>query len=178
MSQSTSLRPIRNRIPFIPLVLVMITAVAIPAWAGTQLRIASVPPTYTPTAGSQVPEPVSMRGYFFEVEKETGRARVVIEYTYPNWPAFGLDGGPGPAPTIAQIPGLRYHVPSNKVVYDVDGRSVVCANVRDRKASFWNRSKVVPTGACKVTFRLVKHSEDDGWSIRRFSVIDTYFEAE
>ena len=36
-----------------------------------------------------MPERVSMEDFRFEVNKETGRARVVVDYTYPDMPAFG-----------------------------------------------------------------------------------------
>src|SRR5580765_2221675 len=56
----------------ISVALLMAGALAIPMSAETKMKIASVGPQYTPKAGSQLPEPVSMRGYFFEVERETG----------------------------------------------------------------------------------------------------------
>jgi hypothetical protein len=43
-----------------------------------------VSPAYFPTAGNEAPQPAAMRSFSFEVEPETGRARVVVEYTYPD----------------------------------------------------------------------------------------------
>jgi len=162
----------------IPVTLLIVTTLAIPMLAETKMKIASVGPQYTPKAGSQLPEPVSMRGYFFEVEKETGRARVVIDYTYPNQAAYGFDGGAGPQPTMAQIPGLRYDAASKAVRYDTEGRSVVCATVRDHRILFWSRSSIVPTGACKISSQPMDQADDTGWSIRRFRTIDTFFEVD
>jgi len=162
----------------ISVALFMAATLAIPMSAETKMKIASVGPQYTPKAGSQLPEPVSMRGYFFEVEKETGRARVVIDYTYPNQAAYGFDGGAGPQPTMAQIPGLRYDPASKAVLYDAAGRSVVCATVRDQKVLFWSRSSIVPTGACKINSQPMDQVADTGWNIRRFRTIDTFFEVD
>src|SRR5262245_56963389 len=83
-------------------------AVAPASWGNQETRIGSVPPQYTPTAGTEEPEPVSVQNYSFEVQPDTGRARVVVEYTYPDQAALGREGGIGPLPTKAQLPGLRY----------------------------------------------------------------------
>ena len=162
--------------PSILLAVAMIVVIAAPAWAESQVKIASVAPEYRPTAGLEVPEPVSMQSYSFEVEPETGRARVVIDYTYPDQPAFGMDGGAGPEPTMAQLPGLKYDAAAKAVVYDAGGKRTVCAMVRDRKLLFRKGRAVAPTGACAVTSRLDEHVEDTGWSIRRFTAVDTFFE--
>jgi hypothetical protein len=162
--------------PSIPLFLGAAAIVAIPSWADTRIKIASVRPEYTPTAGSEMPEAVSMQSFSFEVEPETGRARVVIDYTYPDQPAFGLDGGAGPEPTKAQILGLKYDAGAKTVVYDDGGKKTVCAMVRDRKTTFRKGLAVTPTGACVVTSRREEHVEDTGWSIRRSPAIDTFFE--
>ena len=64
--------------------------------------------TVQPTTGSELPEPVSMAGFSFQINQRTGRARIVVEYTYPDQPIFGIDGGAGPKPTYIQLPGLTY----------------------------------------------------------------------
>ena len=63
---------------------ILIAAIAIPSWADSVIKIGSVSPAYFPTAGNEAPQPVAMRSFSFEVEPETGRARVVVEYTYPD----------------------------------------------------------------------------------------------
>jgi hypothetical protein len=117
-----------------------------------------------------------MQSYSFEVEPQTGRARVVIDYTYPDQAAFGMDGGAGPEPTMAQLPGLKYDAAAKAVVYETGGKRTVCAMVRDRKSFFRKSLAVTPTGACAVTSRLVEHMTDNGWSIRQFPTVDTFFE--
>ena len=57
----------------ISLPLLLILAVAIPLLGRSQIKLASVPSEYVPTAGSELPEPVSMASFFFEVNEETGR---------------------------------------------------------------------------------------------------------
>jgi hypothetical protein len=121
-------------------------------------------------------EPVSMQRYSFEVEPATGRARIVIDYNYPDKAAFGLDGGAGPEPTMAQIPGLKYDAAAKAVVYDTGGKRTVCATVRNRTFLFRKNLDVIPTGACAVTSRLVEHLTDNGWSIGRVPTVDSFLE--
>src|SRR5262245_3919694 len=105
----------------ISLPLFLMLALPAPAPASTRMKIDTVPPEYTPTAGAELPEPVSMETFYFEVNKEMSRARVVVEYTYPDEPVYGLDGGLGPRPTFAQLPGLTYDPSAHAVVYDEGG---------------------------------------------------------
>jgi len=161
---------------FAPLAVAIVAGMAAPSWAESQVKIASVAPEYRPTAGPEMPEPVSMQSYSFEVEPQTGRARVVIDYTYPDQAAFGMDGGAGPEPTMAQLPGLKYDAAARAVVYETGGTRTVCATVRDRKSLFRKGLAVTPTGACAVTSRLVEHMADNGWSISQFPTVDTFFE--
>jgi len=124
--------------------------------------------TVQPTAGSELPEPVSMAGFSFQINQRTGRARIVVEYTYPDQPIFGIDGGAGPKPTYIQLPGLTYDQDAKTVVYDEGAARTVCANVRKGRFLLWQRTVIEPTGACVVSARTVDHAEDDGWNIRRF----------
>lgn len=118
-----------------------------------------------------------MAGFHFEVNPETERARVVVEYTYPDQVIFGGDDDQrGPEPSKVQIPGLKYLPDTQSVVYEADGRETVCANVNQRKGLFGIRLHIKKTGLCTVTAEKTKHAEDDGWQIRRFTAIDTYFE--
>jgi hypothetical protein len=160
----------------VPLAVAMITGMAGPSLAESQVKIASVAPEYRPTAGPEMPEPVTMQRFSFEVEPATGRARVVIDYTYPDQAAFGMDGGAGPEPSMAQFPGLRYDATAKAVVYEAGGKRTVCATVRDRESFFRKSMAVTPTGACAVTSRLVEHMADNGWSISHFPTVDTFFE--
>lgn len=141
-----------------------------------RIRIDTVPDHYSPTDAT-INEPVSMQGFHFEVNPETRRARVVVDYTYPDELMYERnDDNRGPRPTIAQIPGLKYDVVDQEVVYRANGKTSVCANVEDHKGIFGRHLRVKSTGVCTVEAEDVKHAKDDGWAIRRFKAIDTYFE--
>lgn len=153
-----------------------VPAIAADSSAHTRIKIDTVPNEYTPT-NAPVREPVSMSSFHFEVNQETVRARVVVEYTYPDELVYEQDDdGGGPRPTIAQIPGLKYDLLAHTIVYEGDGKTTVCANVEERKGVLGKHLKIKNTGSCLVTAEDVKHAEDDGWSIHRFKAIDTYFE--
>ena len=55
------------------------------------------------------------------------------------------------------------------------GRRTVCANIHNGKILFWHRSIIEPRGACVVSARIADHTDEDGWTIRRFPTIDTFF---
>ena len=150
--------------------------VPLPFYASTRVKIATVPAEFTPYAGPGLPEPVSMFDYYFEVNEETTRARVVVEYVYRDQFVFAGDDGHVPEPTYAQIPGLIYEPSTRAVIYERDGQKTVCAVVQERSRRLLARQRVKPTGKCKVTAMTTEHAEDDGWKIRRFRAIDVYFE--
>lgn len=142
----------------------------------TRIKIATVPDEYTPTS-TLTREPVSLEDFGFEVNPETVRARVVVDYTYVDRNIYGPnDDYRGPESTIVQIPGLKYLPQAHTVVYEADGKQTVCADIQQRKGLFGVRLHIKKTGLCKVTAERTKHAEDDGWQIRRFTAIDTYFE--
>jgi hypothetical protein len=142
----------------------------------TKIKIDKVPNDYAPV-NVTVHEPVSMRDFHFEVDEETARARVVVEYTYPDELVYGPDdAGRGPRPTVVQITGLHYPPLTGTVMYEGDGKRTVCASVVERKGIFGRRFSTRNTGSCIVTSEDAEHREDDGWSIRQYRAIDTYFE--
>jgi len=144
--------------------------------APMRIKIATVPDEYTPTS-TLTREPVSMEDFRFEVNPETARARVVVNYTYADQNIYGPDDdNGGPVPTIVQIPGLKYLPQAHAVIYEAAGKQTVCADVQQRKGLLGVRLHVKNTGLCTVIAERAKHAEDDGWEIRRFTAIDTYFE--
>ena len=145
-------------------------------YAGTSIKIATVPAEFTPYGGPGLPEPVSLSGYYFELNEETGRARVVVDYMYRDQMVFAGEDAHGPDPTYAQISGLTYDRAAHAVVYQRDGQKTVCALVEERRSRFLPRLRVKGTGKCTVTATNTDHAEDDGWRIRRFRAIDVYFE--
>ena len=149
-----------------------------PVSASTKVKIATVPNEFTPYAGPGLPEPVFMSGYYFEVNEQNNRARVVVDYSYRNQVVFAGDDAHGPEPTYAQIPGLIYDPSAHAVVYERNGQKTVCAIAQESRGRFGRRLKLKATGKCTITAIETEHSEDDGWKIRRFRAIDVYFEAQ
>jgi hypothetical protein len=147
----------------------MALAVAVPALADSKIRIDTVPATYEPPL-SMYAQPLSLGGYHFEANEETGRARVVVDYSYDVINPGEYD--PGPEPTIAQIPGLTWDASTRSVVYEANGRRTVCA------VAYQGRHlKLKNTGACTITTTEGEHTTDDGWSLHHFKAIDVWFEA-
>lgn len=150
---------------------------AVSVSANSRIKIGTVPSEYAPINSPTNREPVSLSSYRFEVEPQTGRARVVVEYTYPDQMTFGPDDDSGgPASTIVQLPALRYDAGAHAVVYDSNGTKSVCATVDERSGPFGHHLKVKNTGACTVSVVAADHTEDTGWNLRRFSALDTYLE--
>jgi hypothetical protein len=152
-------------------------AFAIPVSANSKIQIDTVPSEYIPINSPTNRETVSLSSFHFEVNQETGRARVVVEYTYPDQMTYGpADDAGGPRPTIAQLPGLTYDAAAHAVVYDSSGTKTVCATVSEQSGLFGHHLRVRSTGACTVTTNVANHAVDTGWDIRRFRAVDTYFE--
>ncbi len=160
---------------FVVLVLTIPTMAA-SATRPVRIKLDTVPDEYTPT-NAVVAEKVSMESFHFEVNPETARARIVVRYVYPDELIYQVDDDKGgPQSTFAQVPGLRYDPKAHTVVYEADGIQTVCAQVQERKGAFGTRLRIENTGHCLVTAEHTRYAEDDGWEIRRFSAIDTYFE--
>ena len=147
-------------------------------FASTSIKIATVPAEFTPYSGPGLPEPVSMSGYYFEVNEETARARVVVDYMYRDQMMFAGEDGHIPEPTYAQIPGLVYEPSTRAIVYERDGRKTICAVVQERRTRFLSGPRVKPTGNCTVSAKATDHAEDNGWRIQRFRAIDVYLEIQ
>ena len=108
------------------LAFLMLLAVAAQSPAATKIKIDSVPANYKPSCGAETAQPVSMAAFHFEVNRETNRARVVVDYTYPDAAVCGADGGLGPQPTQVQPAGLTYNKEEHEVVYSEEER-IQCA---------------------------------------------------
>jgi hypothetical protein len=154
-------------------------ALPIPASAISSVPIDTVPPEYAPINGPQTAEPVSLSSFHFEANRETQRARVVVEYTYPDAMIYARgDPTAGLQSTVAQISGLSYNLVDHEAVYESNGAKTVCAMVEDRGGLFGHYEKISNTAACSVTARLEDFAEDDGWGIHRFRARDTYFNVQ
>jgi len=150
-------------------------AVGVPLYANTRIKIDTVPSEYAPINSPTNREPVSLSSYRFEVNEQTGRARVVVEYAYPDELTYGPDDpARGPRSTIVQLPELTYDPGAHAVAYDSNGKKVVCATVSEKSGLLGRHLEVKSTGACTISTEFTEHSEDDGWSIHRFPALDTY----
>ncbi|MGA2186789.1 MAG: hypothetical protein ABSH47_27585 [Bryobacteraceae bacterium] len=148
---------------------------AVPALADSRIRIDTVPATYLPVEG-MYGQPVSMAGYRFEVNEETGRARVVVDYTYRDQIMVDQNANPsavdpGPNSTTVQIQGLTWNPTTRSVVYEAGGKQTVCAVAQSEK-----HLKLKNTGSCAVTTTEGEHTTDDGWSLHQSKAIDTWLE--
>jgi len=150
-----------------------------PARANSIVKIDTLPTEYIPINSPTNREPLSLAGFHFEVNLETQRARVVADYTYPDFMIYQPnDPAKGPRSTIAQIPGLKYDLATHEVVFESQGTRTVCATVAEQSGILGRRVKVRNTGACRVVTRVMEQTEDDGWNIHHFSVMNAYFEAQ
>lgn len=147
------------------------------ASANSVIKIDTLPTEYVPVNSPTNREPISLAGFHFEVNPETVRARVVADYTYPDFMIYEPnDPTRGPRSTIALVPGLKYDPAAHEVVFEANGARTVCATVTERSGLLGRHVKIRNTGACMVTTRLSELTEDDGWSIHRFPVINAYLE--
>ena len=143
--------------------------------AGTKVKVATVPAEYTPVA-STFGQPVSLAKYYFEVNTETHRARLVVEYRYPNEGFYLIDGdGGGPQPSLIQVPGLSYDARSSQVVYDAGGKRTVCAVGLGEGR---NGVKMQNTGDCTVSTVAKAEAVDDGWALHHIKALEVWFTAD
>jgi hypothetical protein len=162
---------------FLMVALILTAAPARTATANESVQIGSIPALYAPENHPSSRELVSMSGYHFEVNIETCRARVVVEYTYPDQISYGpYDDFRGPSPTFSQVKGLAYDPESREVVYSVDGERIVCAKVELGHGLLGDHIHVKNTGACVVTSAAATHVRDDGWAQHRDKTLDTFLE--
>jgi hypothetical protein len=161
----------------IAIVISAVLALAGQACANTTVAIDSVPSEYLLVNSITNREPVSVSGFHFEVQPETGRARVVVEYTYPDQMMYGGDDPlRGPQPSFAQIPGLKYDPAAHAVIFDADGTKAVCASAREHQGLFGQHLKITNTGACSVSAAPSIHTVDTGWNLIRVRTLDTFLE--
>src|ERR1700728_98618 len=163
--------------PAIAISLFALLAVATQASANTAAKIDAISYEYTLVNSITNREPVSVSSYHFEVEPETGRARVVVEYTYPDQMIYGGDDPlRGPQSSFSQIPGLKYDAAAHAVIFKGDGTKAVCANVTEHQSLFGQHLKVTNTGECSVTAVPNIHTVDTGWNLIRVRSLDTFLE--
>ena len=117
-----------------------------------EILLTTVPSEYTPTAGIEMPEPVSVERTSFELSRN-GRPRIEIDYTYPDLPNFGADGGRGPEPSFVRVPGLAYDAVMKALVFHDGEKEIACATETGK------HHRLQPTGKCVVEAKLIQQGE-------------------
>jgi hypothetical protein len=157
----------------------VVAFLAFSAKANEKIQVDSVAPDYTPINSPTLSEPVSVSGYHFQINPERTRARLVVDYTYPDEMIYlPNDDAKGPMPTVVQLPGLTYDAINHEVVYVASGQRTVCATVAEKNGLLGHRIQVKNTGACTVSAVTANHAVDDGWTVHRISALDVYLNVD
>jgi len=138
-------------------------------------KIVTIPAEYTPPV-SAFSEPVNVEGYHFEVNRDATRARVVVEYGYPDELyeiSIGYVGGL--SATRVQLPGLRWDPEEHAVVYQAGDKETKCAVARGTPGSHF---RLRNTGACTVSTTAAILKSDDGWNVRSLKGLDVWLDTK
>ncbi len=73
------------------------------------------------------------------------------------------------------VPGLSYDREKSEVVFDADGRRVVCATVQQRGWWIFKHEDIEATGDCELTHRYVKVPTDNGFAIDHIEHFEVHF---
>jgi hypothetical protein len=146
----------------------LVPALVVPmAWASeTGTPLAVVRAAFVPVSGTGLPARVSLSSFYFEVNQQTGRARVVIDYAYDGQQS-SEDGARGPAPSYVQDKNLIYDAKAHTIVYWHDGNATICATVFGKR-----RMKAKTTGRCFVRAIYAEHVHDNGWALVKSQTLE------
>ena len=75
------------------------------------------------------------------------------------------------------VPGLSYDKGVGQIVYSSEGKSVVCANVREAGSWIFKSQRIEPTGDCELTRKYVKVPIDDGFAVDVIEHFEVHFKA-
>lgn len=145
-----------------PMVLALSLAAAVPAAtaAGDATRIFN-----TPTGAAE-----ASKSKRFGINDELGRAWVEVEMYYSTSESTDYHQ--------VAVPGLSYDRERAEVVFDAEGRRVVCATVEQRGRWIFAHQKIEPTGACELTHRYVKVPVDNGFAIEHIEHFEVLFKPQ
>lgn len=144
-----------------PMVLALGLAAALPATAVEDAtRIYK-----TPIAASE-----ASKSKRFAINDDLGRAWVEVEMYYSVSESTKYHRVP--------VPGLTYDRERAEVVFDADGRRVVCATVEQRGRWIFAHQKIEPTGSCELTHRYVKVPVDNGFAIEHIEHFEVHFKPD
>ncbi|MES0873645.1 hypothetical protein [Sinimarinibacterium thermocellulolyticum] len=103
----------------------------------------------------------------FVINPELGRAWVEVDFHYAVSETSDHHR--------VAVPGLRYDRERSEVVFDADGRRVVCATVQDRGRWVFRHHHIKPTGNCELMHRYIKVPMDDGFYISHIEHFELHF---
>lgn len=105
----------------------------------------------------------------FGINPELGRAWVEID-------VYFVQSESSESYRVA-VPGLSYDKSSSQVVYDAEGKKVICANVRETGSWIFKSQRIEPTGDCELTRKYVKVPIDDGFAVEVIEHFEVHFKA-
>lgn len=73
------------------------------------------------------------------------------------------------------VPGLRYDRELSQVVFESDGKRVVCATVANKGWGVFKQKHVLATGNCELSHRYVKKPVDNGFTIEHIEQFEVHF---
>lgn len=73
------------------------------------------------------------------------------------------------------VPGLRYDRELSQVVFESDGKQVVCATVSNKGWGIFKQKHVLATGNCELSHRYVKKPVDNGFTIEHIEQFEVHF---
>jgi hypothetical protein len=123
-----------------------------------------------------VADKYTVQNVSFEVNTETKRAGIRLEYVYPPELVGEVDGYWVPLPKTVVVPNLTYDAASRAVIYNDGVKTTTCAVAAGQRVLLWKIAIMKPTGDCVVSSRLTIHERDNGWSIDHPRTMDTYLE--
>ena len=103
----------------------------------------------------------------FEVNKELGRAWVVMDITEFR---RGPRNEQRTRSIREKVPGLSYDANTRTIVYDKDGALHECAKVTTRGRSIFRYDKITPLN-CSLKVKKAKKAYDDGFRVRHQTVM-------
>lgn len=102
-----------------------------------------------------LPPEAKVSGTEFDVDEQTGRARVAVDLYDDSW-----EGNLSSESVL--VPGLRFDRERREVLYESEGSVVTCAR---RKKILW-RTSYPATGACRIIVRSEPRNADAGPGVR------------
>lgn len=106
----------------------------------------------------------------FAINPELGRAWVEVDLYYAMSETSDY--------YRVAVPGLSYDRERFEVVFDAEGRRVVCATVEQRGWWIFSHDRIEATGDCELSHRYVKVPVDNGFAIEHIEHFEVHFKPE